>query len=168
MKKSLLILFLFGLMSSLSAQITEPEELKEVELVAVNYKYLDATTSDQVAVPVKMLQEKVAKFDITREDFYQDEYGVYEVSFFIPVGTILAAYDRDGKLIRTIEKFKNISVPAAVREAVMEQYPKWEIIKDVYLVNYHDKKGAEKTYKLKLQNGNEVIRVKTDEKGNIL
>lgn len=168
MKKSLLILFLFGLISSLSAQITEPEELKEVELVAVNYKYLDATTSDQVAVPVKMLQEKVAKFDITREDFYQDEYSVYEVNFFIPMGTILAAYDRDGKLIRTIERFKNISVPDAVREAVMEQYPKWEIIKDVYLVNYHDKKGVEKRYKLKLQNGNEVIRIKTDEKGNIL
>lgn len=168
MKKSLLILFFFGFMGLLQAQITEPEELKEVKLVAVNYKYLDAVTNDQVAVPVKTLQEKVAKFDITQEDFYQDEYGMYEVSFYIPLGTILAAYDRDGNLVRTIERFKNISVPDAVRETVMAKYPKWEIAKDVYLVNYHKDKGAEKRYKLKLRHGDEVIRVKTDEKGNIL
>lgn len=168
MKKILLILFLFGFLSSINAQITEPEELEEVELVAVNYKYLDATTRDQVSVPVKMLEEKVAKFDIKQEDFYQDDYDLYEVSFFIPQGTILAAYDKDGKLLRTIERFKNVSVPDAVRDAVNEQYPKWEITKDVYLVNYHDEKGAEKRYKLKLRNGDEVIRIKMDEKGNIL
>ena len=50
----------------------------------------------------------------------------------------------------------------------MDRYPKWTITKDVYRVNYNDKKGSEKTYKLKLENGGEVIRVKVDENGTIL
>lgn len=168
MKKLMLILFLFGLLSPLYAQITEPEELKEVKLVAVNYKYLDAVTNEEVAVPVKNLEQYVAKYDIKSSEIYHDDYDTYEVSFFIPEGTVLAAYDRDGKLIRTIERYKNVGLPEAVRTAVKEQYPNWTVSKDVYLVNYHDQKGAEKKYKLKLENGKEVIRIKTDEKGNIL
>lgn len=168
MKKLLFILFLFGIMSPVFAQITEPEELKEVELVAVNYKYLDAVTNQEVAVPVKKLEEHVAKYDIKTSDIYHDDYDTYEVSFFIPEGTVLAAYDRDGVLMRTIERYKNVGLPEAVRTAVKENYPNWTISKDVYLVNYHDKKGAEKTYKLKLENGKDVIRIKTDENGNIL
>lgn len=168
MKKLLLILFLFGVISPVAAQITEPEELKEVELVAVNYKYLDAVTNEEVAVPVKKLEEHVAKYDIKNSDIYHDDYDTYEVSFFIPEGTVLAAYDRDGKLMRTIERYKNVGLPEAVRTAVKEKYPNWTISKDVYLVNYHDQKGADKKYKLKLENGDEVIRIKTDEKGNIL
>ncbi len=168
MKKLLFILFLFGIMSPVFAQITEPEELKEVELVAVNYKYLDAVTNQEVAVPVKKLEEHVAKYDIKTSDIYHDDYDTYEVSFFIPEGTVLAAYDRDGVLMRTIERYKNVGLPEAVRTAVKEKYPNWTISKDVYLVNYHDKKGAEKTYKLKLENGKDVIRIKTDENGNIL
>lgn len=168
MKNLILILFLFGLLSPLYAQITEPEELKEVELVAVNYKYLDAVTNEEVAVPVKKMSEHVAKYDIKSSDIYHDNYDTYEVSFFIPEGTVLAAYDKDGKLLRTIERYKNVGLPSAVRNAVQEQYPKWTVSKDIYLVNYHDDKGASKKYKLKLENGKEVIRIKTDEKGNIL
>ncbi len=168
MKNLMLILFLFGLLNPMYAQITEPEELKEVELVAVNYKYLDAVTNEEVAVPVKKLEEHVAKYDIKNSEIYHDDYDTYEVSFFIPEGTVLAAYDRDGKLLRTIERYKNVGLPQAVRDGVSKQYPKWKVSKDVYLVNYHDQKGATKKYKLKLENGKEVIRIKTDEKGNIL
>lgn len=151
------------------AQITEPEELREVELVAVNYKYLDATTNDEVAVPVKLLQEKVAKYDIKSSDIYSDDYELYEVNFFIPQGTVLAAYDKDGKLLKTVERYKNVGLPSAVMKAVKEKYPNFTVSKDIYLVNYHDEKGIEKRYKLKLDGpDNNRIRVKIDEKGNFL
>lgn len=168
MKKLLLMLFLLGIINPLFSQITEPEELKEVELVAVNYKYLDATTNDEVAVPVKLLQEKVAKYDIRTSDIYQDDYDLYEVNFFIPQGTVLAAYDKDGKLLKTVERYKDVGLPSAVRNAVNQKYPDWTVSKDIYLVNYHDEKGIEKRYKLKLENGNQRMRVKIDEKGNFL
>lgn len=169
MKKLFVMLFLFGIMSPMLAQVTEPEELREVELVAVNYKYLDATTNDEVAVPVKLLQEKVAKYDVRSSDFYQDDYELYEVNFFIPQGTVLAAYDKDGKLLKTVERYKNVGLPSAVMKAVKEKYPNFTISKDIYLVNYHDEKGIEKRYKLKLEDpDNNRVRVKVDEKGNFL
>lgn len=169
MKKLFLMLFLFGTMSPLLAQITEPEELKEVELVAVNYKYLDATTNDEVAVPVKLLQEKVAKYDLKSSDIYSDDYDTYEVNFFIPQGTVLAAYDKDGKLLKTVERYKDVGLPSAVMKAVKEKYPDWTVSKDIYLVNYHDEKGIEKRYKLKLEDkNNNRMRIKVDEKGNFL
>ena len=49
-----------------------------------------------------------------------------------------------------------------------DRFPGWTITKDVYLVNYHQKKGANKTYKLKLENGDETLRVKIDQMGNFL
>jgi hypothetical protein len=167
MKKLFLMLFLFGIISPTFSQITQPEELKEVKLVAVNYKYLDAVTKQEVAIPVKKMEQHIANYDIKSSEVYHDDYDMYEVSFFIPEGSVLAAYDRDGKLIRTIERYKNAGIPDIVRQAVNKKYPNWSISKDVYLVSYHDNKGAEKQYKLKLENGKEVVRIKTDEKGNI-
>ncbi|MHA6279442.1 nicotinate-nucleotide adenylyltransferase [Salinimicrobium sp. CAU 1759] len=168
MKNLFLTLFLFGIISPAFAQITEPEELKEVKLVAVNYKYLDAVTKQEVAIPVRKLEQHVANYDIKSSEVYHDDYDMYEVTFFIPEGSVLAAYDRDGKLIRTIERYKNAGIPDVVRQAVNKKYPDWSISKDVYLVNYHDAKGAERQYKLKLENGKDVVRIKTDERGNIL
>ena len=57
------------------------------------------------------LEEKVAMFDLRSSEYYNDEYDTYYVSFYIPDGKILAAYDKEGKLVRTIEKFKNVKLP---------------------------------------------------------
>lgn len=165
MKRILIGLFIFGLTIQTYAQITE---LPEIEIVAVNYKYLDAAGDEDVAEPVKLLQREAAAFDLKNSEYYQDEYDTYFISFFIPEGKILASYDRDGKLLRTAEKFKNIALPRAVTETIAERFPNWTIAEDVYLVNYHEAKGASKRYKILLENGDKRMRVKTDEKGNFL
>ena len=162
MKKSILILLLFALSSQVYSQVTE---LKEVEITAVNYKYLNAVDSQENSVSVQMLEEKVAMHNLKNSDLYDDEYDTYYITFYIPDGKILAAYDKDGKLIRTIEKFKNIKLPTEVRDAIAERFPNWSMVADVYKVNYH--KGAvKKQYKVKLENGSETMRVKLDENGD--
>ncbi|MFN4764354.1 nicotinate-nucleotide adenylyltransferase [Gillisia sp. Q332] len=165
MKRILTGLLIFGLTIQSYAQITE---LPEIEIVGVNYKYLDAAGEVDVAEPVKMLQRRAATFDLKNSEYYQDEYDTYFISFFIPEGKILASYNKDGKLLRTAEKFKDIALPKAVAEAVAKRFPGWTIAEDVYLVNYHEAKGASKKYKLLLENGDKRMRVKTDEKGNFL
>lgn len=169
MKKVLLSLLAIGLTTQSFAQIVKTEQLSEVEVVATNYKYLNNVNTGEVAsIPVEMLQRKVASSNLKDSEYYQDDYDLYHITFYIPDGKILAAYDTDGKIIRTVEKFKNINIPKSVKNAVLDRYPKWTITKDVYMVNYNDSKGAEKMYKLKFENGDELIRVKTDEKGNFL
>ncbi len=169
MKKVLFGLLAIGLTSQVYSQIVKTEELSEVIVYATNYKYLkNVDTQEAASVPVEMLQRKVASFNVEDSGFYQDDYGLYNVNFFIPEGNILAAYDKDGKLVRTAERFKNINLPRTVQEAILDSYPKWTITKDIYLVNYHDATGVNKKYKLKLENGDKTLRVKMDEKGHFL
>lgn len=115
-----------------------------------------------------MLEREAAAYELKNSEFYEDEYDNYFVSFYIPEGRILAAYDKDGNLLRTAEKFKNVAVPKAVREAVAKRFPQWTISNDVYLVSYHDKNGVIKRYKLLLENGNQRMKVKIDDKGKFL
>jgi hypothetical protein len=168
MKKFIVGLFVIGLTSQVFAQITKVEQLSEVVVTAVNYKYLSALDNKEAAVPVQMLERKVAAYNVEDSDFYSDEFGFYYVSFFIPEGKIVAAYNTDGEIIRTIERFEDVKLPVTVRNAVAERFPKWKIVNDVYRVTYNQNKGANKSYKIKLKNGDKTMRVKIDDKGEFL
>jgi hypothetical protein len=166
MKNLIISLFVIGCISQVFSQ---PITLPEVDITAVNYKYLHAVDSDDSAISVKMLQEKVAQFDLRKSEFYDDEYDTYTVSFFIPEGKILAAYDKNGTLIRTIEKFKNVKLPPQVRYAIAERFPKWEFYRDAYLVKYHYEKGVTKNeYKVRIRSGNKVQKIKISDDGDFL
>lgn len=143
--------------------------LPEISVIATNYKYLKNVGGKEIAQPVQRLQRMAASYDVKSSDFYEEDYESYFISFYLPEGEILAAYDKDGKLLRTAEKYKDIRLPSAVGKAVLTQYPNWSITKDVYMVNYFGADGgsAVKKYKLVLQNGTKRIRVQVNEKGEI-
>lgn len=164
MKKFVLSLLVICLTSQLFSQVVS---LPEIEIAAVNYKYLSAVDSEDIDIDVKMLQEKVAQFDLKNSDYYVDEYHTYQVTFFIPDGNILVAYDNDGNIIRTVERFKNVKLPIVVKKSIAERYPSWIFKKDIYRVTYNQE-GSKKEYKVILEKGNEIVRVKTDENGNFL
>lgn len=166
MKKILIYLLLLGFSIHIYGQ-TE-EKLREVVIRATNYKYLNKVDLASAAIPVALLQEKAAAFNVKDSEYYSDFYDTYEVTFYIPDGYLLAAYDKNGEILRTIEKYKNVTLPKEVREAIALKYPKWHCKKDVYLVNYHDEKGVNKKYKITLENGDNRIKVTTDEKGNFI
>ncbi|WP_378178228.1 nicotinate-nucleotide adenylyltransferase [Aquimarina sp. SS2-1] len=166
MKKIIISLLLIGAAFPSFSQILE--KLPEVVIIATNYKYLRTVDSEDESVSVDLLQKEVASYDLKNSDVYEDEYDLYYVSFHIPDGKILAAYDKNGKVLRTIEKFKNVKLPKEVIQAVSQRFPGWIIAKDAYLVNYHSENGVSKKYKLRLQNGNKRIKVKTDEFGKFL
>ena len=143
--------------------------LDEVELIGVNTEYLNAIGYEDAAIPVKILSHKVASFDLRKLDFYDGERKDYYVFFKIPQGRILAIYDRYGEIIRTSEKFKDISLPLAVSNAIIEKYPGWRISRDVYRVTYVKDGELNKTYKLFIEKTDFGRRVvKTDENGNFI
>jgi len=168
MKKIMLGLFIFGLTIQSFAQVINDGQLPEVEVRAVNYKYLNEVNNSDADPTVNLLELEVAKFDPRGTDLYEDEYNYYKVSFYIPDGNIVAAYDQNGKIIRTIEKFSDVKPPRAVINSVATRFPGWVISKDVYKVSYHNERGTIKTYKLILENGDKTMRVKTDESGKFL
>jgi len=168
MKKLLLVLLALGLTTQFYAQIINDGMLPEVEVRATNYKYLNSVDNSEAAVPVQLLEDMVAKFDVSSSEFFEDESDFYRVYFYIPEGKIVAAYDSDGKIRYTLEKFTNVAVPNEIASSVAERFPGWEIAKDVYKVNYDVNQGVRKQYKLVLKNGKKTIRVKVDEDGVFL
>ena len=143
--------------------------LEEVELFGVNSEYLEAIGYNDAAAPVKLLTKKVASFDLKSLAIYDNEEKDYYVYFKIPQGKILAIYDKNGEIIRTSEKFKDISLPLAVSNAIVEEYPGWRISSDIYRVTYVRDGELNKTYKLFIENVNSGKRViKTDENGNFI
>ena len=170
MKKIILTLLIFGVSIQSFAQVIKDGQFPEIVVRFVNYKYISHVGSEEAdtSVNVKLLQREVANYDIKNSELYelyQDEYDLYTVSFYIPDGKIVAAYDKNGKVIRTIEKFKDIKLPRIVLESVTKKFPGWVISKDVYRVYYHHDKETIKEYKLTLEKGKEKIKVKTNENG---
>jgi hypothetical protein len=168
MKKLLLGLLALGLTTQFYAQVINDGMLPEVEVRATNYKYLNSVDNSEAAVSVKLLEDMVAKYDIKSFELYEDGSDFYRIYFYIPDGMIVAAYDRDGKILYTIEKFKDIALPYSVSSSVAERFPGWNIAKDVYKVSYTADKATKKSYKLVLKNGKKTIRIKVDEDGVIL
>ncbi|MBT8282672.1 MAG: nicotinate-nucleotide adenylyltransferase [Muriicola sp.] len=168
MKKIILGLLALGLTIPAFAQDVKVEELSEVVIRPMNFKYLNAADSRAAAVPVKMLERMVASYDVTEAEFYREDFDFYTVSFYIPDGKIVAEYDANGKIVRTIEKFKDVSLPDGVKTALLDRFPNWEVSKDVYRVTYSEQKGAKKVYKLLLVNGDKKMRVKVDDTGTFL
>jgi len=142
--------------------------LPVVTVTAKTYKYLRAVDNKQTDLPVKLLERKAAAYDVRNLEYYSDDYDTYSITFYLPNGYVLAVYDASGKLLSTVERYKNIALPPAVRNAVGNQYSNWTITKDIYLVTYNSDNGAAKVYKLVLQNGTKRMRVKVNEKGEFL
>lgn len=166
MKKIVLGLFVFGLTIQVSSQTVELPET----LITVNYKYLDAVDKDNIPERVKKLEAEVLNYkNVDQSKLYDDEHDTYSVSFYVPEGEIVAAYDANGKIIKTIEKHNNVRLPLVVMQAVSKRFPNWGIVEDVYYIKYHiEKDSLKQVYKIKLKNKNETITIKTNETGMFL
>ena len=161
-------MFVVGFVTQQYAQNLQTEQLNEVFIVATNYKYLDNTNAEDVAVPVKELQRIAATYNVKSLDIYEDDYDYYEISFVIPEGKILASYDKEGKILRTAEKFKQVDLPIPVMKTIIKRFPNWSITKNIYRVFYHETDGVKKRYKLTLENGDQRMKVKIDDTGSFL
>lgn len=158
--------FISGIAIQTFAQVVLPE----ITVTATRYKYLNAVSPEEAAQPVDLLEQYAAAYNIKDAASYEDEFDTYFVSFFIPDGKILAVYDKDGTLLRTAEKYKNVAVPAKITQAVATRFPNWSISRDVYLVTYQERGGhvSKKVYKLVLENGDMRMRIKINDQGEFL
>ena len=165
MKKLIIGLLILGLTTPLFAQ--DPNQLPEVVIVH-NYKYLDAASNSELAIPVQNMQFTVSDFNVKTLDIYTEENDYYEVYFIIPEGKVLATYDSKSNLLKTAERYTDIKLPLKVRQAIAKRFPNWGISKNNYLVHYYEPSDIRKVYKITLDNDKQRIRVKMDENGNFI
>ena len=145
------------------------DTLPPVTVVAANYKYLKTVGGREVPVSVRRLERMAAAYDVRNSEFYEEDYDSYFISFYLPEGVILAAYDKDGKLLRTAEKYRNVALPLVISGGIAGAFPNWSITRNVYLVNYFDAGGkAEKRYKVVLKRAGRRMRVQMNERGEVV
>lgn len=144
------------------------QELPGVTVYGTKHKYLSAVDNKELAQPVKMLERRAAEFDVKNSEYYEEEHDIYFVSFYIPDGELLATYDKDGKLLSTVERFKNVALPQTIAQAIVKRFPNWTIPKDFYLVKYREQSGSKKLYKITLENGDKRVKIKVNENGEFI
>jgi hypothetical protein len=168
MKKLKLIMLLCIVLAAFNMN-AYAQDLPPVTVQSLNYKYIRSVYDTSAAQPVRLLERRVASYDVKASEFYEEDFNDYFISFYLPHGHVLATYDNEGKLLRTAERFKNIALPPLVRQSIVRRYPGWNNKKDIYVVNYSTESDkVKKVYKVVLENGDKRLRVKTDEKGEFI
>ena len=158
---TLFFLFVLGIFATVFSQVLLPE----VIISATRYKYLSAVDNRELAQPIRLLENQAATYDVKNSEYYDDEYEEYNISFYLPAGYVLATYNKDGKLLRTAERYKNVALPKSVAQSLVKRYPHWAIPKDVYKVTYEEDKGVTKVWKVLLKQGDKRLKVKLTEEG---
>lgn len=151
MKKTVLSLMLISAVCIGFAQENEQAiELKGVTVSPLNLDYVYTVVDKNMPPSVQKLERKAAQFDVTELDIYNGQFEAYEVFFEQNNGSIIATYDSEGKILQSYERFKNITLPLAIREHIYKGHPGWKINKDIYIVSYYDNRDVSKVAKVQL------------------
>ncbi len=173
MKNLLIGLMVLGLTSLAYPQEgnggIEEVVLKGVTLSPVmNSTYRNMVQDVHTAATVKHLEDAVASFDITLSPIYSAGAKDYRITFKNSDGKILAIFDGQGKILYSYEKYSDIALPPAVRQAVYKELPQWNLLRNDYSVIYESDKGVNKIFKIQVGKDNLKKNLKIDSSGNFL
>jgi hypothetical protein len=175
MKNVLFGLLYLGLTSLIySQEIPTIIDFKEVKLIGVtvtplNTTYLRKVQDKETPAMVKKLENTAARFDVTEASIYDGHHEGYEVIFKQTSGSIIATYDKNGKIVSSFERFTNLNLPPTIRNNIAKKYPNWIVFKDAYLVSYYvDSKHVKKVYKIRIRKENERKNLRCTVDGVIL
>jgi hypothetical protein len=170
MRKLIICLFLFGVISTGHSQIL----LKEAK---VDYKVesmkIDPNTNSLVVEikenyagdfqkdPLDFMRRQfnIQKFIVDNED---SDYDSYLVNFKSNKGYLAAKFDGTGDLVSSFQKFKNIALPESARLTILEKHRDAAIVGNKY---YASTKGWDLTkshYIVKIKDGDKTRRVRVE------
>lgn len=130
-------------------------KLSGVEITPRNLDYMDRVSEGTVSFRVLQLEKKASRYVIKESPFFNEQSKVFYVTFRQKNGNILAKYDRNGKILESMERFKNILLPPAVRNSIYKENPGWTLHSNAYLVSYNQGKEVKKKYKAQIRKGSQ-------------
>ncbi|MCG2460344.1 hypothetical protein K8352_06260 [Flavobacteriaceae bacterium F89] len=172
MKIAVICVIMLGMTNLVHAQYANMESdtitLSEVEVTPLNFDYRDKVALKNQSDHVAVLERKVSRFDI-RESFFYDKYSkIFKVDFISKHGEISATYNREGKILKTDERFEKIVFPPIIQNKIDEEYPNWAVHKDSYSVTYHHENGVKQMYRAQLRKNGRRVNVKYGPSGEKL
>ncbi len=171
MKKLVFGLFVLGL-TSLGFSQNKIEEIKEIELEdlvisSINKDYIKKVVDNSTADFVKLMELNAASYDIAKCPDFDGRSDFFQVLLKGDKGEILASYDKNGKIVKTTEYYRDVIIPKNIPASIFSRYPKSTILKLVYTVDYDNQKDVVRTYKIQIMNGNLKKNLKITSVGNV-
>jgi hypothetical protein len=98
-------------------------------------------------------------FDIT--PFKLEEDTECEVKFTCSKGYLQAVFNKSGDLVSTRQRYKDILVPADLRDRLLEEHKGWTMVRNKYIAEGEGDQINKEVFKIKLveMNGNGVKRI---------
>ncbi|WMI64853.1 hypothetical protein RBH94_12380 [Aestuariibaculum sp. YM273] len=139
--------------------------LEDVVLVNINKDYLAKVQSTDVDNRLRRLELAASRHNVLNSPLYDGRDEEFRTRFTGSEGFIDAYYDREGVILSTSEKYKNITLPEHIENSLLNEYPDWMVDQTSYVVLYDKDKATEMTYKLLLKKGKESKKLKLDANG---
>ena len=169
MKKFIMFTFMLGLvLSSYAQEIIQLEEARlnfnpsaevvfedyENGVVKVKENYATQFQSDAIGFTLR-------NFDINR---FIAESNLQKGDVMVTVrsskGYLTATYDHKGNMLATTQRFKDIALPAMVRNEVYGQYQGWTMTKNKYTASGKEDNIDKEKYIVFLENGKDREKLK--------
>lgn len=168
MKKLFICLLLVAFIGTGHSQIVLEETRLEYSPVSmkvnpvtnsVTLKVREAAVGEFQRDPIAYIQDK---FDIQKFIAENREYDFdgYNVSFKTNKGLVKARYDKEGDMISTHQRFKNVALPDDVKLEILMNYRNSRILKNEHVVTTKEWMIDKDFYKVKIQDGDNVRRLR--------
>ncbi|MCW5519443.1 hypothetical protein J1N09_06315 [Aureitalea sp. L0-47] len=154
--RTLITIFALGFAFLAYAQDPDPLTRYELEdvVVTANSAYLATVQDENTPAVARMLQKQAATYDVrSNKEFDKNVADYFEMVFKNNSGNIDAYYDNKGRIVAASEFFKDVQLPAKVRDEVFKGNDEWKMTSNRYSSSYNDTDLVRRTYKIKLEKG---------------
>jgi hypothetical protein len=111
--------------------------------------------------PLAFIEDKFSIDQFIRENEEQN-FIFYDVYFKSMKGKVKASYDKDGKMVSTHQRFKNVKLPDDVKLEILRQFRDSQVLKNSHVVTSKNWMIDKEFYKVKIQDGDKVRRLRID------
>ena len=170
MRNLIFCLFLIGGMSIGHSQIVLKEA--KVDYNRASMQVDPVTKSVQLEIP----ETYVGEFQEDPLSFIQENFSIqqlveanrkfkfdsYDVYFTSRKGKVLAKFDKNGELISSYHRFKNVELPEDVKMQILQNYKNSKVVNNRHILSTRNLLIDKEFYKVKIQDGNKTKRLRIE------
>ena len=173
--------FVISILLSLTAAILSAQEVTVLDEARLFYAPLNVAVTQEGDSYVYNIKESQARqfardpigfmkanFDIQSFIAHtaKKKYHAYLVTFKSTNGALEVDFDSEGNLLETRQQFKNVILPAQLRNEVYNSFQGYTLTKAKYTARTKGEILANATYKIRLENGKDKQNLKIDAKSS--
>ena len=173
MRKIVMALLVLGTIGQMYAQETvlftaklKKTEVPKTIMNAVERDFANLTAVEFLSIPESYVVP--ASLDVSK--YENSGYDSYMVTFAGKTSKIMATYNRNGKLMSTVDRYLTRNAPTEIYSTIDRLFPEWGVKDGYKKMTIYDVNGKEKKnfYKLTLINGEKMRKVYLNNEGRLV